>query len=75
MVSAILLVGDCHINRKASIIICSTPMPMQNWNMAPYSNAYEAGLMGAGRYMPVVGTWRRVMLVKKSIISFQRLEG
>jgi hypothetical protein len=31
--------------------------------------------MGAGKYIPVLGTWARVKLLKKSITAFQRLAG
>jgi hypothetical protein len=70
-----LPIGEFIISLNARNMICKMPKPMQNWNTAPYSTVWDAGLMGAGKYIPVVGTWARVKLVKKLTTSSQRLEG
>jgi len=75
MVSAVLLMGDCNVYLSTSIMICKMPMPMQNWKIAPYSSACDHGLIGAGKYIPVEGTWARVKLPKNETIASQRLAG
>jgi hypothetical protein len=72
MVSAVLPIGELHINLNASKMTCKMPKPMQNWKIALYSTACAAGLIGAGKYNPVVGIWAKVKLLKNAIARSRR---
>ena len=72
MVSALRETGECIPTLNAKIMISKMPMAMLNWKATLYRLMKAAGLVGAGKGMPVAGTVERVRDVKKFITPFKR---